>query len=111
MPISNRSIVYVGNTSNIEVQGLTDVNGNYVNNATVQVTGIVKVGETTNVGGIALPITCPYLSGTDGNYRGTIPSTGQFEDGNIYEATIKVTALTGEIGTWDERIRAKTRRD
>lgn len=111
MPISNRSIVYVGNTSNIEVQGLTDINGNYVNNATVQVTSIVKVGETDNVSGIALPITCPYLTGTNGDYRGTIPSTAAFVDGVVYEATIKVTALTGEVGTWEERIRAKTRRD
>jgi hypothetical protein len=111
MAISNRSIVFVGNTSNIEVQGLTDINGNFVNNATVQVTTIVSVGDDTVVGGIALPITCPYLTGTDGDYRGTIPSTAQFSDGMVYEATIKVTALTGEIGEWQERIRAKTRRD
>ena len=108
---SNRSIIYVGNTSTFDVNGLKDVSGNYVNNATVTISALTKVGSTTTVGGVSPPITCAYRAGTNGNYRGTIPSSAAFAAGQVYEATVLVVAATGERGTWQERIRAKVRRD
>lgn len=110
MAISNRSIIYVGNTSNFDVIGLTDAAGSYVNNATVRITSLTPVGETTNLTGVTLPLTCVYRAGTNGNYRGTLPNTMNTANGEVYEATVQVTANTGEVGQWKERIRAKIRR-
>lgn len=85
-------VIYYLNDMLLELTGLQDlVDDSYVNDATVAVTltdgtsGEEIVGETW-------PLTMPYVSGSDGNYRGTLVSTLTLTLGQRVIADVTVDA-------------------
>lgn len=87
--------LYVGNDNLVTVTGLFDrVLGQYVNAASVTATVLDQNGAT--VSGITLPISLAYLSGSNGDYYGTLGQALNIIDGASYKAVITASSLAGE---------------
>lgn len=97
----------VGNDNVMELKGLRNaVNSQYMNGATVGVTIKTKAGDT--VAGAVWPIALAYVSGSTGNYRGTIPAELEIVHGREYLAVISATQ-DGTTARWDEDVLALKR--
>jgi hypothetical protein len=99
-------IIFVGNTTVIELQDLTNTTtAEAVTNATVTVTLETPQGE--DVTGQAWPLTLSHVA--DGTYRATIESDVAIVANRRYKATIDATVSGVGAGHWEPIITAMTR--
>ena len=91
MPIA----LYVGSDNRIELTGLRDPDDDsYVNDATV--TALLKDDtDTTTV--TSSSITLDYVAASNGNYRGSIPSTVTLVDGTSYYVRITASSSGRDV--------------
>ena len=95
--MSDRLLAYVENDNVLEVDKLTDVDGTYVNNATVTCTEIrPAAGGDDILGG---PVTLTYVTASNGRYRATLQDTLALVADVAYEAivTVDATALQAQF--------------
>lgn len=90
--------LFVGNDMELKVDGLRNAStGSAINNATV--TASVTDSTGTTVGGMSFPLTLNYVSGSDGDYSGTLEDTTSLVAGSVYTVTINISgdSLTGKF--------------
>lgn len=84
----------------VEIANLkNDITGDFINDATVEAV-VTKGCEKTPVGGIPNPLPMDYVSGSDGTYRGTIPSTAALEEFTTYCVDISMQSSGGVAAEW-----------
>lgn len=80
-------LAYVDNDNLLEVDGLRDVDDDYVNAATVTCISIAPVDGSDILG---TPVTLTYVTASNGKYRGTAQDTLALIADTDYEAVITV---------------------
>jgi hypothetical protein len=99
--------IYAGNDNLFQLLGLTDIStGAFVNNATVNVT-VKKVSDGSTLGTASMP----YVTGTNGNYQGTLLAASAPTAQVGYTAQIVVTTPSGGTAEWDIPVFGATRND
>lgn len=73
----------------VEVQGLQDLDGTYINDATLTVT--LKDTAGTLITGQTYPASMSYVSASNGNYRGPISDSINVSPGDLLEAWIDIS--------------------
>lgn len=110
------AIAYVGNTNNVELNGLkSDLEDEYLNNyqptLTVKDSAGNEVDAATSVE--LWPVAMSYVAGSDGNYVAAISYELELVDGESYTAVIDVDASdtdSGErFGHWELPFIARVR--
>jgi len=100
--------LYAGNTTIFEVQSLThSVDGTPINNATVTVE--LQDPDGAQVTGETWPLAMSYVSGSNGVYRATLPSTLVVTTGVGYTAIVKADDGSGSKGEWAAPVSVKVR--
>jgi hypothetical protein len=85
--------LYVGSTVTVEWRGLKRLSsGLYVNNATM--TFILRNAELAVV---VASTAMTYIEGSQGNYRGVIPSSTPLIEGDRYYLDVLVVDATGNL--------------
>ncbi len=74
----------------VEVVGLVDPAGAYVNSATVEVTLLDSAGA--QVAGETWPVACAYVAGSDGVYRGPLRDALTVSPRRRYHAIVTADA-------------------
>lgn len=98
----------IGNDQTITVSGLKDqVSGDFINDATVTVT--VKTRDGANVAGETWPLALQYVTGSDGDYRGTLEDGLELTPG-IYVVEARAVATDDLVAFWREEVSATYRR-
>ena len=99
--------IYLNNDSLIELVGLKDtVLNTFINDATVTATIYDDTG--TEVTGISWPLTVPYVTSSNGEYRAVLDKAIELIKGNLY--TLIQTAVSGSLdGEWITYLRAQER--
>lgn len=101
-------IYYDGNDNTITLTGLQNaVSGNYLNSATVTVTVVDSDGN--EVSGQTWPTTMSYVSGSDGNYRGTLQDAMVTTASELLTAQVTADGGAGQRGYWEEPLIVLTR--
>lgn len=81
------SVAFVGNTNNLEVNGLkSEIEGVFLNDAIVSVT--IKDASSVEVAGASWPQSMTYLPGSEGNYVLGLSRFLEFTNGAKYTAYI-----------------------
>ncbi len=96
--------LYIDNTNNVFVKGLTNsLTGLPVNDAAVTMTVVDRKGDP--VTGESWPVDLVYIQTSDGDYRGSISHLVDL-DKDFY--TLKVTAVDtdGSVATWTDAVKA-----
>ena len=95
--MASKEIVYLNSDNVIEVSNLRDTIADVLLNTTdypgLTVTARVLTSAGVVVSGTADPITLTEVTGYKGLFRGTIPDTASFTNGD--EGTVEVTADAG----------------
>ncbi len=100
--------IYLDNSGGLVLAGLRDMDGAYVNGATVNCTQLRLEDGGSDVSGITLPLAMPYVAASQGKYRGIIPHDVVLEVGKRY--TIRIVADTGTlIATFNHAVVARVR--
>jgi hypothetical protein len=90
---------FVGNTNLLELSDTTDeITDTFINDATVVATVVDEDG--VEVGGETWPLSMPYVTGSDGLYRGALDPGIEFIAGECYIARITATD-GGSVGYWE----------
>lgn len=98
--------IYIGNTSIIELQNLTNsVTGLAVTNATVVVT--LTDGAGDEVSGQTWPVTLTHVAA--GTYRATLENDIDLVAHRNYTATVDATVSGVGVGRWTSTVRAVVR--
>lgn len=104
---------YIGNDNLLEIFNLQDeatlkfVNDGQVNVTMKDTNGIVLLDGG---GGSVFPLRANYISGSDGNYKVSIPDVVAVAEGNIYWIEISAAqTLTGVDGFWRIKVIATSR--
>lgn len=104
-------IAFVGNTNNLEINGLkSEIEGQFLNIATITVT--IKDANGVDVAGEPWPQTMAYLPGSDGNYVLGLSRVLDFTNGAKYTAYIDADASdtsTERFAHWQFPFTAQTR--
>ncbi len=101
-------IIYVGNTSTVELRGLiTSVDREYANNALVTMSLETKTGEP--VSGQTWPILLSYIEGSKGRYVGSFSHMTDLEADKEYVAVIKAVLPNGSEALWSETVITRER--
>lgn len=90
-------VLYVDNDMRLEVSGLRDLDGNYLNSATVSATIYDSLGVA--VAGQSWPLNLAYVLLSNGIYRGIIDDGAGFIDGKEYTIVIEAT-YSGNKAKW-----------
>lgn len=99
--------LYVGNSSVVELQALTNsVTGALETAATVTCT--IKDSAGVDVAGMTFPISMPHTS-VDGTYRATLQDGIAIIAGRRYTAVVDAVGSAGEVGHWEAPVTADTR--
>lgn len=101
------SVLYVGNTSLIAINGL-NTDGTYENDATVELTTIVDP-DGAQITGETFPVSMAYVAASDGNYEGELSNAAVIAQGTSYTLTIVATSAAGKVAKWNETLVAKMR--
>ena len=100
--------LYLNNDNTLEVAGLQNaVTGQYINDATVEVT--LRDADGDEVAGQNWPLTLSYVTDSDGIYRGTLEDDLELTARADYTAEITVDAGADLTGQWSMPIIAITR--
>lgn len=105
--MSHTMAVYVDNTNLIEVDGLADVDGSFINGADVEFT--IQDGDGVPVSGQSWPTPMPYVAASNGKYRGVLSASLVLVPDTVYYAIIDAID-TGNVGHWEYAFTARTRR-
>jgi len=98
--------LYVGNTTILELQELTNsVAGSAVTTATVTATLTDAAGD--EVAGQTWPVTLSHVSA--GTYRATLENDLTLTANRAYIATIDATVSGVGVGHWESKVRAVER--
>lgn len=97
-------VINPGNTMIAEVQARSSVSGLFVNGGSGSITFRDKITGATVIG----PIAMPYVSGSAGRYRCTIPSNANFVLGRVYVASVSVSQGS-DVAAWEEEVTATQR--
>jgi hypothetical protein len=103
-------VLYIDNTGIVEVQNLRDVDGAFINDATVTLEDITAVVGGASVTGITYPLAMAYVTGSDGKYRALVPDDAGLTAGESYVAGVKAVK-SGQVGRWNRDFIARTRAD
>lgn len=100
--------IWVGNDTPIKVIGLREsVNGALQNNLT---TVSVSIRDDDGVAlSPAVNVTMSFISGSDGDYLGTIPYTASLTAGKNYKIFVEANAGANMVGHWEIRAVARAR--
>ena len=99
---------FVANTNVLELQGLhSEIEGAYVNDATVTVT--VKDEDGVAVTGQTWPLTMQYVATSQGDYRAILKDTLALVAKQNYFAFIDVNAGIDRVGHWEFKFKPVTR--
>jgi hypothetical protein len=105
------SIAFVGNSNNIEVNGLrSDLESKFLNDATITVT--IKDASGQPVSGEVWPQTMSYVPGTDGNYVLGLTRFLEMNSGAKYTAYIDANAsdeTSERVAHWEFAFTAQKR--
>lgn len=103
--------VFVANTNLLTLSGLkSQVEGTFVNDATVEVTITDLAGNVmTGTGWPTFPLSMPYVATSDGDYRAVLADTIPFTAGKPYLAKIDANAGVNRIGQWKFQFTPETR--
>lgn len=101
--------IYEDNDAYIEVKGLLNrTTGAFVENATMAVT--LKTLAGAEVAGQTWPLTMSFVTGTNGVYRATMPSTLDVTQGTSYTAVITADGGPGLLAKWEIDVQCQKRR-
>ncbi len=101
-------LIYYLNDHVIEVDKFYDeVDGSYINSATVTVTLVDSTG--TDVVGQTWPTALPYVASSDGKYRATLADTMTLVKGQPYTAKVTANGGPGLMGYWEVPVKVVTR--
>jgi hypothetical protein len=89
--------LFVGNDNVVELNELKDVDGAFDNAATVTFT----LRNFDDDADVQAQTSMPYVSSSDGKYRGTIADTTALVDGVKYRVQITATGAGSEVGFWN----------
>ena len=96
--------IFIDCDSIVEVTGVADSDGNWLNAATVQVT--LYIGDTpTEVSGVTWPITLSNVA--DGKFQGTIPDDAVLTPCMLCRAEFSIDAGAGLKRVWEALYEAK----
>ena len=103
-------VIFADNDNVIEVTDLKNlVDGAFQNAATVTVT--ITDSDGNEVAGETWPLTLPYVSGSEGDYRANLADTISFVATNEYTADVIADAGANGRARWpDEEVIARTRK-
>ena len=93
--------LYIGNTINVEIEGLQNAASEaYINDATV----VFDLKDASGVVGSQDDVSMPYVADSHGNYLGVLPSTVSLTAGTTYYVAITATkpTIVGTLGRSDE---------
>lgn len=100
-------VAFISNDNLVTITGLRRADaGAYLNDATVTFT--VTDTEDAAVSGVAT-ITMSYVSGSNGNYRGTLPDEASLVEGTNYIIKITTDGGAGLKGYWEQVFTAQRR--
>ena len=109
MSNTDRLIVYVSNDNLVEIIGLQNAASDaYLNGATVTFT--LKDSADAAVTG-ATTISMTYVSGSSGDYRGTLADTVSLTADAKYTCEITADGGAGLKGVWKAPVRAEDRKE
>lgn len=99
--------IYLDNDALIFLDVLTDKDGNYINDATVEAT---LYGSTdSEVGGATWPLTLDYVAGSDGRYEKVLDKAVGVVLNEWYRLKIVVTASGTNDGVFWKDVEARRR--
>lgn len=98
--------LFLDNDMVLQFAGLTDENGDYVNDAVITADLVDEAG--VQVTGQTWPLTLAYVAASDGIYQGILEDTLVLTDRAIYKARITIVA-GGANGYWEEPCLAQVR--
>lgn len=86
-------LAYVGNDNIVELNGLQDIDDNYINNASVT---LITVEDSLGnaVTGQTFPVTMAYVAASNGVYRAVMEDTLALTHQSSYVAKVDVDAVT-----------------
>lgn len=99
--------LYIGNSLDVKITGLSDSDGEYIDNATCSVT--LKDAEGTVVTG-ASGLSMAYITDSDGDYLGVLPSTLSLTVDDTYYLEVTATSDDVGVGFWRVELVAKYRK-
>jgi hypothetical protein len=99
-------ILFLGNTMVLQVDELQDVDGNFVNNATVTATLLDSTGA--QVSGQSWPLTLAYVAASNGRYTGNLAYGLVLTRAAYYELDITVTTAS-YYAAWRKTVQADAR--
>ncbi len=102
------STIYVGNTAIIQLDGLADSDGSYVNDATVTLQSLTDSSGDA-VPGLTTPLSMGYVASSNGKYQALIPHAVELIAGQVYVAMVRATSTEGWRAEWSETLLAKAR--
>lgn len=93
----------------MEVEGLQNAaDGTYMNTATTVSVTLVDATTRVNIVGETWPLTLGYITGSNGDYRGTLKSTLTLTKGQTLLALVWVDGGTGKRRYWELDVTVKT---
>jgi len=90
--------IYIGSDNLFVVRGVKNSsNGEYINDATVELT--LQDADGNDISGQTWPLTLTYIAASNGEYQGTIENTIDVEDGQTGTAVLDIEgdSLTAQI--------------
>lgn len=99
------TVYFYQNDMLLRLTGLTDINGDAIEDATVELVSLLDCDDETP-DGITLPLTLTHQSA--GTYEATVDDELDVEPGDVYTGKIVATSASGR-GTWFEEIVVRRR--
>lgn len=101
-------VLFIENDNAVVLNALRDLDGNYINSATVTLESLVDRATGAAVTGITPPVSMPYVAASNGVYRALLPHTLGLTLGKYYRAKVKVVSGTMD-GVWYEDLVCRLR--
>lgn len=104
----NVKVLFYNNDNLLEIIGLKNAaTDSFINNATVTADIHLKSDDSQVTG--ATGLTLAYVSGSNGNYRTTVPDTANIAQSEEYVAKITADGGAGLKGYWEILIQSQVR--
>lgn len=97
----------VGNTLLIQLRGLTDAAGQYVNDADVTVTITTRGGAP--VSGQQWPLPMAHIAGSSGDYQALLTHELGLIELQAYRVVIRAQSAAGSVFEFERQVVARTR--
>jgi len=101
--MASPEVIYINSDNIVEVLGVENVpTSEYLNNADVTLT-LVDAASKVEIIGQTWPLTLSYVTGSDGDYRGTIRNEAVLNPHQQLIAQVTVDAGEGLVRYWEKR--------